>query len=587
MKGEPAQWSLSRGQGGERSATDESPSGANPNAEGPQPIRTATARRVALALLALLVLNTALSFINWWPTVAILPDHRLAPEFVAAWLVLLVAVASRGPLPPRTVAAISLVYLALVIGRYGDVTIPALFGRPINLYWDAPQIPRFLWVTARDQGVWLLAAILVVVIALLVALYRVLRWAVGTTARDAVPYALRRRWTWIPTLVATIAVVVHQTGLAPHVTWWFVTKPVAPTYWRQATLLATAFTPARLAEALPRARALERAMGVPPEVALGGLRGRDFQLFFLESYGAVAYEDAAIAPRLATARKQLAAEIAASGRVVASAFVRSPTFAGASDLAHLTLLSGIDLSDPMRHDLLLTTHQPTLVRLFHRAGYETVGLYPALSWDWAERAYYGFDLFLDGRDLAWRGPPLGYWKIPDQFTIARFEEMHPLRPDSPPRFLFFPTITSHLPFGPVPPYQSDWERVLSAEPFDAEVAARLQRERVDWLDMRPGYVGMFAYTYRWLGGYLQRPEPRESVTLWIGDHQPASSVSGEGTSWDVPVHVVTRDRELLARFVALGFRPGLEPQRPILGGMHELTALLLQAFADPSRPEQR
>lgn len=43
--------------------------------------------------------------------------------------------------------------------------------------------------------------------------------------------------------------------------------------------------------------------------------------------------------------------------------------------------------------------RPTLTSLFRRAGYQSVGLYPALSWDRAERAYYGFDLFLDGRDL--------------------------------------------------------------------------------------------------------------------------------------------------------------------------------------------
>ena len=44
------------------------------------------------------------------------------------------------------------------------------------------------------------------------------------------------------------------------------------------------------------------------------------------------------------------------------------------------------------------------------------------------------------------------------------------------------------------------------------------------------------------------------------------------------MHVITRDPKLLARFVALGFQPGLEPRRPPLGGLHDLTALLLQAF---------
>ncbi len=104
--------------------------------------------------------------------------------------------------------------------------------------------------------------------------------------------------------------------------------------------------------------------------------------------------------------------------------------------------------------------------------------------------------------------------------------------------------------------------------------------------MLPNYVGMFDYTYRWLGGYLQRPEPRESVMVWVGDHQPAASVSGEGASWDVPVHVITRDPALLARFVALGFRPGLEPQHPSLGGMHDLTAIMLKAFEAVTTPSR-
>ena len=60
--------------------------------------RAAPAYRVTFALLALVALNTALSFKNWWPTPGILPDHRLAPEFVALWVVLLIVVAWRGAL---------------------------------------------------------------------------------------------------------------------------------------------------------------------------------------------------------------------------------------------------------------------------------------------------------------------------------------------------------------------------------------------------------------------------------------------------------------------------------------------------------
>ncbi|KPF53634.1 hypothetical protein D621_09925 [beta proteobacterium AAP51] len=533
---------------------------------------------VAAALAALLLLNAAFSLRNWWPTPFVLPNSRLAPEFVALWLLALGWVAWRQRASPRVVTLFTLASALLLLGRYANVTVPTLFGRPVNLYWDGQQIPRFLWVSARDYPGWAVAIAVLWTLLAAWVVWVLLRWATTRLVRDAAPYALRARWTWLPTTAATVAVVAHLAGWAPSITWHLVADPITPTYARQAVLLGTAFLPGRAEAALPVAQPLEAAMQAPPAQALGLLAGRDFTLMFLESYGAMAFEHPRAGPQLAPARAQLAHDIAASGYLVASAFVRAATFAGASELSHLSLLSGIDLSDPLRHDVLLTTKRPTLARLFARAGYETVALYPALSWDWPEGRFYGFERLLDARDLRYEGPPLGYWKVPDQFSIARFEQLNPLTAGSRPRFLFFPTITSHLPFGPVPPYQPDWQRLLTPDPFGAEDTERLRNAYVDWLDMLPNYVGMFDYTYRWLGGYLQRPHPREMVMLWVGDHQPAASVSGEGASWDVPVHIVTRDPVLLARFVALGFKPGLEPARPVLGGMHDLHAALLMAL---------
>ncbi|MFZ1536284.1 MAG: sulfatase-like hydrolase/transferase, partial [Chromatiaceae bacterium] len=278
-------------------------------------------------------------------------------------------------------------------------------------------------------------------------------------------------------------------------------------------------------------------------------------------------------------RDTLSRTIAATGRQVVSAFVRSPTFGGASDLAHLSLLSGIDLSDPLRHDLLLTSDRPTLLSLFDRHGYRTYGFYPALSWDWPERAFYGFDEFLDGPALGYRGPEFGPWFIPDQYSMARFDELNPIRPDTPPRLLFFPTITSHFPFRQVPPYQPDWSRVLSARPFDSEDVERgLSYQVGDWMNLLPEYLRTIEYTYAWLAGYLEQPSPRDYLMILVGDHQPTSSVTGPDAPWDVPVHVITSRPELVERFRALGFRPGLEPRRPVLGGMHELTWVLADAF---------
>ena len=534
-------------------------------------------RRGAAVVLALLFLNGMLSFSTWWPTPGIVPEARLAPEFVWLWLALLAVVAWAGRLSRPLLALFTVAYLLLVLGRYLDVTVPSLFGREINLYWDGAQIPRFLWVSAQDLPWWQSSAVMAAVALFFGLVYWLLRLAIRVAASDAVPLALRSPWAWAATAAATALAVANLAGV--RATWPVVSKPVIPTYWRQAALLATALSPSRLAVVLPASSAVNEALAAPAGNVFAGLRGADVYLFMLESYGAVVFDNPRAFSALSPSREQFAQAIASSGRQVVSAFVRAPTFGGASDLSHLGLLSGIDLSDPNRHDLLLTTERPTLISLFRKQGYQTFGLYPAVRWEWPERAFYGFDQYLESRDLGYRGPSLGYWSLPDQFSIARFEEMFPRLPDSPRRFLFFPTITTHLPFSPVPPYQSDWSRITSAQPFDAAETASALAQTVNWLDMFGDYVSMIDYNYRWLAGLMQQPEARSTVFVMIGDHQPAANVTGEGASWDVPVHIIARDPQLLARFVELGFSAGLQAPRASIGSMHELTGLMLRAFA--------
>jgi hypothetical protein len=549
------------------------------------PERAPTGRpwsRTVWAVLALLWLNAALSFSTWWPTPGIVLDRRLAPEFVWLWLLLLGLTAWRGRLSGGTLTALAAGYLLLVLGRYADVTAPSLFGRPINLYWDGLQIPRFLWVSAQELAWWQSTGMVLLVLACVGLLWAALRWGIAVAARDAATYALRHRWTWVSTGLATLLAVGNLAGV--QATWPVVSKPVIPTYWRQAQLLAAAAQTATLQQVLPQRTAIDEALAQPG--ALQALAGRDVYFIMLESVGAIVVDDPRASVPLRPVRAQFAADVAASGRAMVSAYFTSPTFAGGSDLAHLGLLAGMDLSDPFRHDLLLTTDRPTLNTLFRRHGYQTFGLYPAVSWEWPERAFYGFDVYLEGRDLAYQGPELGFWKIPDQFSIARLEQMYP-RPTqaqatpAPPRFVFFPTITCHLPFSPVPPFQPDWTRILDPQPFDAQATARALAERPDWLNMFPDYLRMVTYTYQWLGSYLRQPEPREAVYVLIGDHQPSANITGEGASWDVPVHVVSRDSALLQRLREQGFENGMDPARASLGPLHQLTAMALKAFAGP------
>lgn len=541
------------------------------------------ALHLGAALLALLFLNALLSFGPWWPTPGIVLQARLAPELVALWGVLL-WLAARPAAPSRgTLWALSVLLLLLVLGRYADVTAPSLFGRPVSLYWDLPQVPRFLWVSARNHPWWVSAAAAALVLSLLALLLWLIRLSLAALLHTLAPRALRSLPAWGLAFAAALlaaAHVAHVPGMGRYVS-----NAVLPTYVQQARLLWDAHAPGRLAYALPALTPVEDAMSLHGPQVLATLGGRDVHIIFLESFGAVLYDHPQVQPATEPARQALRDALAASGRQVVSGFFRSPTIGGASDLAHLSLLSGVDLSDARRHDLLLTTRRPTLMHLFREAGYETFGLYHAVSWPWPEHVHYGFNHFIDGPALRYEGPPITFWKIPDQIALARFMQAHPRLADSPPRLLFFPTITSHFPFNPVPPYQPDWRRALTPTPFDTEELQAALAQPVNWLDMRTPYVDSVNYVYRWLAGYFALPEPRETVYVLLGDHQPTANITGEGVPWDVPVHIISRDPALLERFKAQGFSEGLWPDRRVLGELHHLTSLLLNGFGPaPAQP---
>ena len=525
-------------------------------------------KRVFFAVLALFVLNAALSMTNWWPTPFVQLDKRLAPEFVLLWVVILALVAWRGTLSGGWVAGLSTGYFLLVLGRYFDTTAPALFGRDINLYWDALQIPRVVWVSLKSYPVWVSVLVVVAVVALIWLVFAVLRLSISVAARQAAPYALKRPWALMVTLGAVAVSVANVNGVVA--TWPYLSKPVLPTYLRQAKLLGTAFAE----------RHQQKVLAASPsfDSDLGFLRGVDVNLFWLESYGRVAFSNADMHAQLKPSRDALAAQIKASGMQVVSAYASSTTFGGGSELAHLALLSGINTSDPIVHDLLLTTERPTLVTLFRDRGYQTLGFYPALTWDWPEKSFYRFDTFLDARDLNYKGPKLGYWTLPDQFALARLGQLHAITAESPKRFTFFSSITSHMPFHPVPPYLADWAKILSDKPFDEAQMAAVKLQKEDWFNMRPGYTGMMDYNYQWLAGYLAQPRVRDAIFIVLGDHQPAANVTGEGATWDVPVHIISRNPELLARFELRGFKWGLEPAEPRVGTLFDFTRLLLDVF---------
>src|SRR5262245_10713363 len=99
--------------------------------------RPLSARQWAALVAALIVLNAVLTFGNVWPTLWILPRAQLSIELGVLLLVLVAWVSFVRPLGRIALTALTLLALAFVLGRYAEVTAPALYGRPVNLYWDS------------------------------------------------------------------------------------------------------------------------------------------------------------------------------------------------------------------------------------------------------------------------------------------------------------------------------------------------------------------------------------------------------------------------------------------------------------------
>jgi hypothetical protein len=515
-------------------------------------------------ILAVAFFNVLLSLHNIWPT----PWIRLAPELSVELFAILLAAAIALEINQKfaraLVVCLTVVFVVLAIGRYADVTAPSLFGRPINLYWDARHVPNVALMLIEVTPLWRIllgaAAALLFVSAILYSI----RYAVKIIIHGFANIRLRRA-----TGVASILMLaLYGLGVSSddiHTEGWFA-LPVAPVYAHQVDFVVEAQT-----------RKRDDAPKLLARSDMARIKGRDVFLIFFESYGATAFDDQnGDGPFQEIAALDKFLENSKWNAV--STMVESPTFAGASWLAHSSLLSGRWLDNQGDYQFFLTNPFETLVDRFRSIGHRAIALAPGLKQAWPEGRSYGFDTILDANSLNYKGPDFGWWSIPDQFSLASFLDQE-LKPDrKKPVFLFFPTVMSHMPFGPTPPYQPDWATMLGDDPFagvDAEAALALLPE---FDALRPAYMRTIRHNLRLLRGFLETQVPADALVIVAGDHQPGAVISGKNASWDSPVHVFSRDAQLLGSLREAGFAAGMDPRKAAFGRMHKVNKVLLEAM---------
>jgi hypothetical protein len=303
----------------------------------------------------------------------------------------------------------------------------------------------------------------------------------------------------------------------------------------------------------------DRYSHTPGNQLLTGLRGKDVLLVFVESYGKVAVQGSSFSPQVDGVLDNGTRQLEAAGFGSRSGWLSSPTFGGISWLAHSTMQTGVWVDRWWKYDQLVTSDRLTLSQAFGRAGWRTVGDVPSDNRSWpAGSSFYHYDKVYNRLDVGYRGPTYAYASMPDQYVLLALQRLELGRTGRPPLFAEVDLVSSHEPWTQIPPL-IPWGSV-----GDGSVFSSLP-DNPGVSDIRERYGRSIQYTLSTLFSFVQHYGDDNLVMIVLGDHQPATTVSGDGASHDVPISIIAHDPAVLRSIGGWGWVNGMRPgpQAPV------------------------
>ncbi|GAB1640508.1 sulfatase-like hydrolase/transferase [Krasilnikovia sp. MM14-A1259] len=519
-----------------------------------RPWRTVAGRSltVAAAVLVFLALVVPEGILRHRPDVWLPGAFLRIPIEGILGAALLIAAPQRARRPLAAVIGAGLGVLTVL--KLANIGFLAVLGRRFNLVLDWPLFGDGYRALAETSGRTGAIGAAVAAVLAAVGLLAGLTLAVLRLSRLAARHRNRARVTTTALLAAWMVFALTGTELFPA-------SPVASDSTAELAKRAVVTVPAALHDraAFAAEAKVDAFANTPPSELLAGLRGKDVVVGVVESYGRSALSDPLMAgivgPALADGDRQLAA----AGFAARSGYLTSSTYGGGSWLAHASFQSGLWINNQGRYRQLVSTKRLTLTNAFQRAGWRTVGVEPGNTVAWPEAKFYGYDEVWDSRNLGYRGPRFGWSRMPDQFTLASFQQQVYGRRHAP--MMAEVTLTSsHEPWTPVPD-MVDWNAVGDGTIY-GPMAERGEERSVLWQNskqVRTEYARSIKYSVGSLVSWAQRYGDKDLVLVIFGDHQPISLVSGHGASHDVPVTIVAKDPAVLDRIAGWGWSTGLNP----------------------------
>jgi phosphatidylglycerophosphate synthase len=466
--------------------------------------------------------------------------------------------------------------IAVVSLKGADIATYAAFDRPFNVSTDLPLIGAGIFLLKGAVGLVGTIGIVGLIIAAIAGLATMLFWSTNKICAISPRVTTRM-------LIAAAASMGGLTMLG----WTDLGSAGRPAAAYGASALLSGHLRAAIAADIERigllAEAAEDPLAkIPDDRLLVGLKGTDVVLIFVESYGRSSLENAAYAATTSSDLSSFDTEISAAGFQARSAWLTSPTYGGQSWLAHSTFLSGLRIDSQARYDALVDSDRRTLVGDFHRAGWQGIAIIPLITRSWPQAKFFGYDAVYGAADLGYAGADFGYVTMPDQYALSA-SARKVLEPKvRPPVFAQIVLNSSHAPWTPLPPIVP-WNAVGDGHAFDRDSQIG-DPPNVVWRDdnrIRDQYRRAIDYDLNVLKGFFVTQRRDNMILIIVGDHQPASFVSGEVGGHDVPIHIVARDPKALATLDEWGWTDGMRPGpgSPVWP-MEAMRERLIRSFSD-------
>lgn len=537
-------------------------------------------RTVAADLLAFLMLVGALVIPDNPDGVSALSLVTLPVELLA---ILGLALVLRARARRVVGAAVGLILALLTVLKLADMGFLTAFGRLSNPVTDWAYLGSAVDLLTVSIGRTRAVAVLVLCAMIILGLLIGLPWAVLRTMRlvaghrqSSMRVVAALGATWV--LLAAFGIRVASAPAASAVT-----SRVLGTHTVQ-TLEGV-----RDQRTFAEAAAVDPLRRIPQDRLLAGLRGKDVIVVFVESYGRVAVQDSDMASGVNAVLEDGTRRLAAAGFQTRSAWLTSPTFGGISWLAHSTLQSGLWINSQQRYDQLLATDRTTLSAAFKRSGWRTVSDVPSNEEDWSTgKRFYDYDMTYDANNVGYKGPRFGYATMPDQYVLDAFGRRELTGRDRPNVMAEIDLVSSHTPWTPLPRMVA-WSEVGDGSVFRG-MPDEGPAEDALWRNIhsvRMAYGKSVEYSLTAVSSFVEKFGDPNLVLLVLGDHQPATIVSGPGASHDVPVTIVAHDPDVLERIDGWGWQPGMRPgQSSPTIPMDAFRDRFIAAFSATDQPAQ-